>query len=41
MSLIGPILDSVIVDPILDSHEYGLDVLDLPYYYNLILISVC
>ena len=23
----------------LDSHEYGLDVLDLPYYYNLILIS--
>ena len=39
MSLIGPILDSLIVDSILDLHEYGLDVLDLPYYYNLILIS--
>ena len=41
MSLIGPILDSLIVDPILDPYGCGLDVLDLPYYYNLILISVC
>ena len=40
MSLIGPILDSVVVDPISGlSLVNELDFKDLPYYRNLILVS--